>query len=192
MDNKIKSRCWCLVLYPEDDSHMECVSLLCSGGYLFAGILHDQDTWEEGESESHKAGEPKKAHWHIVLRFPNPRWRHSIAEELGIKENYLEVCRDRDSALLYLVHEGYNNKYQYSQDNVFGPMRDNLIKLLVDDDEGSRVLTIVSMIDEMERPASYRKALIQACQNGLYGDFRRLGVGVKWLLDEHNGTTPTF
>lgn len=184
---KIKSRCWVMVLYPDDPSHVECINRLNSSGYLFAGVLHNQDTWDEGENEEHEAGSPKKEHWHIVLRFQNPRWRDSIANELGIKPNYIEVCRDRDSALLYLVHEGYNNKYQYSLEEVFGPLKDNLAKLLTDDDEGSRVLTIVAMIDEMECPVTYRKVLIMACQNGLYGDFRRLGVGIKYLIDEHNG-----
>lgn len=184
--NKVKARCWVLVLYPEDSTHAECIEKLNQGGYTYAGILHDRDFWEDGENEEYAAGEPKKAHWHIVLRFTNPRWRDSVADELGIKPNYIEQCRNRDSALLYLVHEGFPNKYQYDIADVFGPLAVNLQKLLVDDDEGQRVVAIVNMIDSSPGRVSYREILLKACNAGLYGEFRRLGSGVKWLIDEHN------
>jgi len=183
---KIKTRCWVMVLYPEDPTHAECMNNLAQGGYTYAAILHDRDTWEEEENEEHKAGEPKKPHWHVVLRTVNPRWRESVAEELGIKPNYLERCRDRDRALLYLVHEGYPNKYQYDVADVVGTLKPNLEKLLADDDEGQRVVAIVNMIDQSPGRVGYREILLKACNAGLYGEFRRLGSGVKWLIDEHN------
>lgn len=183
---KIKSRCWVMVLYPDDPSHVECMSTLAQGGYTYAAILHDKDTWEDGENENHKAGETKKPHWHVVLRTLNPRWRDSVADELGIKPTYLERCRDRNAALLYLVHEGYSQKYQYDVNDVLGPLAVNLAKLLVDDDEGQRVVTIVNMIDQSPGRVGYREILLKACNAGLYGEFRRLGSGVKWLIDEHN------
>ena len=36
--------------------------------------LHDKDVWTEAdelENPEHKAGTPKKAHWHVVLSFKN-------------------------------------------------------------------------------------------------------------------------
>lgn len=62
----------------------------------------------------------------------------------------------------------------------------NLEKLLVCQDEGEKVKTIVSMIDSAPGKLSYRSILLKACDNGLYGEFRRLGSGIKYLLDEHN------
>ena len=62
-----------------------------------------------------------------------------------------------------------------------------LQKYLVDEDEGSRVLKILDLIDSMPKPCSYRQLLVAVCNNGFYGDFRRMGSGVKTLLDEHNG-----
>ena len=183
---KVRSRCWVLVLYPDDPSHLECVNKLQEGGYTYAAIKHDKDTWAEGESNEHNPGDPKKEHFHIVLRFNNPRWIDSVADELGIAPNYIEQCRNRDSALLYLVHEGYPGKYQYDINEVFGPLTANLQKLLVDDDEGQRVIAIVNMIDNSPGRVRYREILLKACNAGLYGEFRRLGTGVKWLIDEHN------
>ena len=46
--------------------------------------LHDQDVWtveDEVENTSHKAGEPKKAHWHIVVSYKNPT-TYEIAKEV--------------------------------------------------------------------------------------------------------------
>lgn len=185
MEN-IRARNWCAVLYPDDPTHYECILKLSKSAYKYAGILHDRDTWEEGENEKHKAGEKKKDHWHIVLKFAQARWRKAIAEELGIAENYLEPCRNMDGALLYLVHEGFDKKYQYNSEEVFGALRPALEKLLVADDEGSRVLEIIKMIDQSPGRVSFREILIKVCNNGLYGDFRRLGSGAKWLIDEHN------
>lgn len=185
MDNP-RSRCWCLVLYPEDETHANCIDILEKNRFTYAGILHDRDTWAEGENENHVAGEVKKPHWHIVLYVKNPRYRNALAEELGIAPNYLEVCRSRDSALLYLVHDGYPDKYQYDIDDVFGSLVSNLQKLLLNEDEGSRVMAIVDMIDKTPNRLTYRELLKKVCENGLYGDFRRMGVGVRSLLDEHN------
>lgn len=189
---KVRSRAWCLVLYPEDDSHAACVDLLRKSGFAYALILHDKDTYLEGESEGHEAGELKKPHWHIVLRLQNPRWRDALAKELGIAPNYLEPCRNRDSALLYLIHDGYDDRYQYDVSEVQGPLALNLAKLLVDDDEGQRVKTIIQLIDDIPGRVYYKDILLKACDSGLYGEFRRLGSGVKWLIEEHNAVFDVF
>lgn len=184
---KYRDRKFCLLLYPEDASHKACVEKLIQGGYDCAVVLHNQDIWTEldpaYDPEKHTIGEKKKEHWHIVLKFQNPRWNTALADELGIKPNYLEKCTNLDSALLYLVHEGYPEKYQYDIESVQGSLKVNLQKLLLDEDEGSRVLRIVEIIDNSPSP-TYREILIKACKAGLYGEFRRLGSGVKYLLDE--------
>lgn len=183
---KIKKRNWTMLLYPEDDTHKNAVETLAAGGYKYVAILHDSDVWSEGESEKYAAGEPKKEHWHVVLKFPQARYNTAIAKELGIKENYLEACANFDAACLYLVHANAEEKHQYDPALLFGTLVSNVTKLLQDDDEGTRVLEIVKNIDTNPGRASYRDVLVWACKNGLYGEFRRLGSGVKWLIDEHN------
>ena len=183
---KIRKRNWCMVLYPEDPTHVEAINRLYSCGYKYVAILHDCDTWDEGESETHSAGEPKKEHWHVVLKFTQARWNTAIAEELGIAPNYLEPCSNFDAACLYLVHANHEKKYQYDSAALFGTLVSHVNKLLLDDDEGARILEIVKEIDACPGRAKYRDILVWACNNGLYGEFRRLGSGVKYLLDEHN------
>lgn len=179
---KIRDRKYCSVLYPEDETHVHAMEKLKSGGYNFAAILHDKDVHEDGD---HK-GELKKPHWHVVIKFPNAVWQNSLAKELGISSNYLEQAKNLDSSLLYLVHDGYEDKSQYELSDVFGPLQTRLATLLRDDDEGTRALTIYQLIADSPGIVTYTEIFVKACKSGLYGDFRRLGTGVGWLIKEHN------
>lgn len=179
---KVKKRNWCMLLYTDNESHIAAMETLEKGGYKYAAILHDSDVYEEGENK----GQTKKEHWHVVLKFPQARYNTAIAKEIGIEDRFLEPCANLDKALLYLVHANAEEKHQYSPEAVFGSLAPQLTKLLQDDDEGIRVLEIVKTIDSMPGRASYRDTLVWACKNGLYGEFRRLGSGIKYLIDEHN------
>lgn len=179
---KFRDRKFVAVLYPEDTSHSTALEKLKSGGYNFAGILHNKDVYEDGD---HK-GETKKAHWHIVLRFKNAVWNTAIAKELGIEPNYLEACKDVDSALLYLVHFGNEEKFQYEYEEVFGPLKVRLSTLLAEPDEGSRVLSLVEIVEKALGPMGYTELIKKSVAAGVYGDLRRMGaLGVK-MLEEHN------
>ena len=183
---KQRDRKWTMILYPEDPTHKSAMEKLELGGYKYVAILHDSDVWEEGESENHVAGEPKKEHWHVVLKFPQARWNTALSDELGIPINYFQKCANFDAACLYLVHANAENKHQYDPAALFGTLVHVVNKLLADDDEGVRVLEIVKQIDARPGRASYRDILVWACKNGYYGEFRRLGIGVSALIREHN------
>lgn len=186
-ETNFRDRKFCLLLYPDCEAHVAIMEQLETGGYKYAAILHDKDIWQDNESEEHEAGTFKKPHWHVVLKFEQARWVNAVCKELnGLESNYIQKCNSFDSALLYLVHDGLEEKYQYPFDSVFGNLAPALGKLLQSDDEGSRVLEIVRMIDQSPGKVGYREILVKACNNGLYGEFRRLGSGVKWLIDEHN------
>lgn len=179
---RYRDRKFCAVLYPEDETHVACIEKLKTGGYNFAAILHDEDVHEDGEH----AGEKKKPHWHVVLKFPNAVWNGPLAKELGIASNYLEQCKALDAALLYLVHAGYDDKAQYDMERVFGPLSTRLASLLRDDDESTRALTIFDLIRNSPGIVTYTEVFEKACKAGLYGDFRRMGAGVMYLIREHN------
>lgn len=179
---RFRDRKFCAVLYPEDETHAACIDKLQSGGYNFAAILHDEDVYEDGDH----VGEKKKPHWHVVLKFPNAVWNESLAKELGIAPNYLEKCKALDAALLYLVHYGYDEKFQYDLQQVFGPLQTRLVFLLKDTDESTRALNIYDLIRNSPGIVSYTEIFEKACKAGLYGDFRRMGSGVMYLIKEHN------
>lgn len=184
---KFKTRNYILLLYPEDSTHCDAFCKLTTNGYNYAYILHNKDVWSENDAafnpDKHTLGEPKKEHWHFVVTFQNPIWSTSLASELGITDNYIMPAHDLNVALPYLIHFGYDDKAQYDIEDVQGPLVSKLQKMIIDEDEGDRVLRIVNMIDECLCP-TYREILIKCCKAGLYGEFRRLGAGVKFLLEE--------
>lgn len=177
-EEKRKDRKWRVLLYPDDPSHCDAITKLDQGGYKYIGILHDKDVNEDGT--------PKKKHWHIVVKFPSARYNTALAKDLCISPNYIMDCQDFDAAVLYLIHHEKNDKAQYEPEETFGTLVPHLIKLLEDDCEDVRVLQIVKLIDSSPGRCTYREILVKCCNNGLYGEFRRLGAGVKYLLDEHN------
>lgn len=175
---KFRDRKFVMVLYPEDAAHAAAMEKMKSGGYNFAAILHDKDKTEDGS--------PKKPHWHVVVRFKNACWNTAIAKELGISPNYLEACKDVDGALLYLVHFGNEDKFQYDYEAVFGPLRVRLATLLAEPDEGARVLTLVDIIENSPGFMSYSELLKKSVAAGVYSDLRRMGTLGVALVREHN------
>lgn len=179
---KMRDRKYVAVLYPDDPTHVECMERLKTRGFNFAACLHDSDIYETGEH----AGELKKPHWHVVLRFKNAVWNTSIADQLGIKPNYIEACDNFDRALEYLIHFGWPDKHQYDIDSVFGPLKARVVTLVSDTDESTRVLNLVDIIENSPGPIGYTELIKKAVNAGLYGDLRRMGTFAVGLIREHN------
>lgn len=185
---KFKDRKYVAVLYPEDETHVAAMEKLKSGGYDYAAILHDSDVYES-DGENHKKGDLKKPHWHVVIRFsPNALWNTAVAKALGIEPNYLEKCRNLNRALLYLIHKDNPEKFQYDLEQVQGsqPLLTILSKLLTEEDEGLRVLSIIKMVEDEPGIISPTEMLRKACKDGYYGEFRRMGHWAKDIILEHN------
>ena len=177
MSSSIRDRKFCVILYPDDATHMDAFEKI-KESFDCAYILHDSDTLDTGEL--------KKPHYHVVFTFPNPRYLSSVAEDLGIPENYIERCLKLNSALRYLIHADNPDKYQYPLEAVGGSLKSKLEKLLVDVSEEAQILSLIQFLDDTPAKVSYRDLLVYACQNGYYSSFRRLGYGMKLLLDDHN------
>lgn len=187
MAEKIRSRLWCVLLYPEDETHAAALELIRQS-FNYVGILHDKDTWtdsDELENPEHKAGTLKKPHYHIILKFTQARWNTAIVDDLGIAVNYLEQCRSFDSAAVYLVHDGLADKYQYDSESLEGPLVPAVMKLLAPADENGRVLELMKLIQSMGY-IEYESLVIKACENGMYADVRRMGYILSRIIDSHN------
>ena len=133
---KFRSRNFNLVLYDEDESHKNALDYI-EKNCDYAMILHDMDTNEIGEI--------KKAHYHVVLRFPNAKWSTSLANDLGIGENYIEECRSLKRSLLYLIHYYDEDKYQYDIDDVKGSLKNRLIEIYLHHNNESNIINFFLM-----------------------------------------------
>lgn len=104
--NHFRDRKFCLLLYPEDETHVKALEHI-KRNYNYALICHNRDTDENGEI--------KKAHYHVVIRVDgqNAIWNTSLAKDLEITPNYIQRCRNLDRALMYLTHYNEADKMQY-------------------------------------------------------------------------------
>lgn len=120
-------------------------------GYQYATIIHDCDDDENGN--------PKRAHLHLVM------WgkkRHTKSAVLNLLQDNLEgqIQVDKvlylEEALRYLIHQGYEDKYQYEIDEI-------------KTDDVSKVQTAMKNIDkEIDGPTLFD--IIMAC------DFDRVKI----------------
>ena len=85
-------------------------------------ILHDKDTYtveDEKKNADHKAGTPKKAHYHIAIRLEYGVDIKYIAKWFHVEENFINRVKGKWVDMLkYLTHENALTKYQYAEDEV--------------------------------------------------------------------------
>lgn len=74
-------------------------------------ILHDKDFNEE-------TGEPKEPHFHILLQSRVPYRISTIANIFEVEPNMVEIVRNYDSMLRYLIHADNKDKAQYEINQV--------------------------------------------------------------------------
>lgn len=176
--DNLRSRLWGAVIYPEDESHCNMLKVLEEKHFQYAGIMHSSDVDDDGNL--------KKAHWHIVIYLPNARWRDALAKELGIMQNYLQVGSSFRSMCRYLIHIDNPDKYQYDLSDVFGTLASKVHKFCDDSsDEDARIIRLLSLLDSLGY-ISFSDFTRLICKNGLYADWRRLGVLGTKILTEHN------
>lgn len=131
-----KFRSFAGTLYPDSESY-DCehlLSVIRSKFIDWAYILHDKDTDENGVL--------KKPHIHWVGR-ATPRCLSVVAGFLGIPENNIEVCKNFDNTVCYLIHLNDIDKYQYSPDDVESNLS-NIGQLLRRRSEGQIVIDLAS------------------------------------------------
>lgn len=131
-----KFRSFAGTLYPDSESY-DCehlLSVIRSKFIDWAYILHDRDTDENGVL--------KKPHFHWVGR-ATPRCLSVVASFLGLPENNIEVVKNFDNVVCYLIHLNDIDKYQYSPDDVVSNFS-NIGQLLRRRSEGQIVKDLAS------------------------------------------------
>lgn len=178
---KERSRCWNLLLYPDDPTHADALDKIqTSGEYQFVGCCHNLDSDENGEL--------KKEHFHLILSFENARENYSLARELGIEVNYIQKTKSWNDSARYLLHFGCEDKFQYTPDTLVGTstLIDKVKKLLDTRTESESILGLLDWIDEQQRRISTSELNRQALKQGVWAAYRRAGLVLMRSLDEHN------
>lgn len=178
-NEKYRNRTHLLELYPDNESHVKALEKI-KQSYDYAYILHDKDVKEDGTL--------KKPHWHIVLRFSNPKWNSALAEELGIEERFTEEPRNFDNTLLYLIHFNDSDKHQYHIDEVKGTLKKRVKELVnkANKSEGEKVYELIEYIEQQEEIIRVTAFAKYCANNGYWAEFRRSGMIFCKMIEEHN------
>ena len=187
---KERARSYCLLLYEDDPTHENALRKIM-GDYEYAGILHDRDVWTEKDEKKdpkHKAGELKKRHYHIVLRFHNGVWNTALAKDLGIELNYIRKTKNLTNALLYLLHYNDMDKAQYDIDEVFGNMKTRLNEAINEKEksEGEKVVELIDYIHNYNGKMTVTQFAHYCAKNGYWAEFRRSGSIFCKIIEEKN------
>lgn len=189
-NNNYRSRLHMLLLYPENEKHVEVLSKITKS-YDYAGITHNRDVWnsdDEKKNPLHKEGENKKEHIHIVLRTHNATWKSAICKELGIEEHLCEQVKSLDRALQYLIHYNEPDKTQYSIDDVYGGLRTKLAESInkVERSEGEKVCDLIAYIESKNELLTIKHFAQFCASEGYWSEFRRSATIFLKIIEEHN------
>lgn len=190
MAKENKTRIFNILLYPDNAEHLEVIFKL-TNLYKSVGIKHDKDVYEKDVLNDdltikHSAGELKKAHYHFVVQFENPRYASGVAKELGIDERFVEATKFFSSSKQYLLHWGTPEKYQYDTNELVGVLSSKLIKQLTELTEESQIEIIVNYIDTCGKYLNMRSLYDFCIKNGCFPTYRRCYTMLSEFIFLHN------
>lgn len=107
----IKKRNWAFVLYPESAPSDWKDRLQSTGLPFVVSPLHDKDL--------DPTGEPKKAHYHIILVFPGPTTYNAVKTLTdSLQQPIPQPLESVRGYYRYLTHEDNPDKYQYDKSDI--------------------------------------------------------------------------
>lgn len=106
VSNRISSKVWYFVVYPESTNIQDVITNACLGAFDYAIMLHDSDFDNDGNL--------KKAHYHCAIWRPRVATLKQIKELFGIQHaerpRYGSTLGDY---ITYMTHEKEPDKHQY-------------------------------------------------------------------------------
>lgn len=144
-------RNWSLLVYPEsapadwvEQLDAECIPWVQSP-------LHDSDVWtpdDERACAEHKAGTPKKAHWHVALMFSG---KVGLERVKAIADKLNAPCpkniNDIRAMVRYFAHLDSPEKHQYDPANIEAHCGADVFKYLqMSDGEEDEVLNMLEAV----------------------------------------------
>lgn len=145
IDEQIKEdrfRNFMILLYDESKHYiLDDVLFVLKGFKYYAYIKHQPET------------EEKQAHYHVFLHLDNACTIKSISKRLGVPENFVQPVKSVRSSCRYLTHIDYDDKIQYSLDDVIiSKLFERKFKKNFEDikTEEDIILDIYSFIDNLQ------------------------------------------
>ena len=115
-----RAKDWAIIAYPEslpEGWQEELKKIPCA-----ISPLHDRDTWskrDELKNPEHKAGELKKPHYHILLKFDGLKCKEQVQEIADlINATSPEIIHSPYGYYRYLTHTDDPDKAQYLEEDI--------------------------------------------------------------------------
>ena len=109
--SNVKKRHWAFVLYPESAPSDWLEQLQKTGLQCVISPLHDKDL--------NPTGEPKKAHYHIILSYAGPTTFNAVNSLCdSLNQPIPQALEQVRGYYRYLTHKDNPEKYQYSEDDI--------------------------------------------------------------------------
>lgn len=152
-----------LVLYPDSDGYdCDAVIQLAKSYFLaWAYCLHYADTTDDEEL--------KKAHFHFLGKFSDPRDPSVVCKDLGLPVNTIANVKNWKAACRYLIHLDQPDKFQYSPDDVVSSFPIHAFFSLPDEEQARRIMQYILET----RCTTVSDVTLWALNNGCYSGFRR-------------------
>lgn len=111
MAENIKKRNWTFVLYPESAPKDWLEQIKLSGLLAAVSPLHDKDV--------NPTGEPKKAHYHILLVYSGPTTYNAVAKfTASLNATIPQALESVRGMYRYFSHKDNPEKYQYDEHEI--------------------------------------------------------------------------
>lgn len=177
-----RTRTFMLLLYPDNEKHLNILNRVENSNLQYAYILHNNDIDEQSNLL-------KKDHIHLVLYFESARTLTAVQDDFSELEPYfIQPSSYLKEALLYLIHYHQIDKCQYDLDNVIGPLSENLNKLVkhCNISEDNVIREILDFINKKNRYIYFTELYYFVLQNNYWSYYRRSHIALEKYLNEHN------
>ena len=160
----VKKRNWAFVLYPESAPSDWMEQLQATGLPIAISPLHDRDL--------DPTGEPKKAHYHIILCYQGPT-SYNVVKAItdGLGQPIPQPLESVRGYYRYLSHKDNPDKVQYSEADIQHLNGFNILDFaeLTKSEVAAMVLTITKLIRE-RLIMEYSDLIYHLIDAGMYGE----------------------
>lgn len=115
LDHDAQDRKFVAILYPDAQDYNcdEVLTNIIRYSDEWSYILHDKDVESSTNEQGEEVQVKKKEHYHVCFRFPTPRIRKTVSNNIGLEKNYIMRCKNWRAANCYLIHDFDDDKFQY-------------------------------------------------------------------------------
>lgn len=152
--------------------------------------IHNEDVKGENGEIKYHAGDFKKPHYHFLIKVKNAIKLSALIKKVNCQKYQVQFIKNFNSALKYLIHYGYDDKYQYSIDEVksnSNTLKTRMEQLIIDDTpEVMRVQQIQAMIEDFNGYIELGILGKSVQKANIWDAFRRNLTYFIKLVDLHN------